>query len=75
MRHPQWTKELAEEAKIAIRNIRRDGNKSADHEQKEKILTEDERDELKKEIQDLTKKYENQASEHAKSKEAEVMDE
>lgn len=69
------TKELAEETKVAIRNIRRDGNKSADQEQKSKTLSEDERDELKKEIQDLTKKHEGQATELAKSKETEVMDE
>ncbi len=31
-------KELTEEAKIAIRNVRRDGNKSADQEQKDKLL-------------------------------------
>src|SRR3954470_25032079 len=37
-------KELAEEARIAIRNIRRDANKQADHEQAEKILTEDDLD-------------------------------
>ena len=69
------TKELAEEAKVAIRNIRRDGNKAADQEEKDKVLSEDERDETKKEVQDLTKKYEEQANDLAKAKEAEVMDE
>ena len=69
------TKELAEEAKVAIRNIRRDGNKTADNEQKDKTLTEDDRDDVKKEIQDLTKKYEDQATALAKTKEAEVMEE
>jgi len=68
-------KELAEEAKVAIRNIRRDGNKQADQAEKDKQLSEDDRDELKKEIQDLTKKYETQANDLAKTKEAEVMDE
>jgi ribosome recycling factor len=67
-------KELAEEAKVSIRNIRRDGNKLADTEQKDKQLTEDERDTVKEEIQELTKNYENQISELAKSKEAEVME-
>lgn len=69
------TKELAEEAKVAIRNIRRDGNRTADQEEKDKRLTEDERDELKKEIQELTKNHEDLASRLAKSKESEVMDE
>ena len=36
------TKELAEETKVAIRNIRRDANKQADQEQKDKTITEDE---------------------------------
>ena len=67
-------KDLAEEAKVSIRNIRRDGNKAADQEQKDKILSEDNRDSLKIEIQDLTKKYEKQISDSAKSRETEVMD-
>lgn len=68
------TKELAEEAKISIRNIRRDGNKHADQAEKDKEMTEDDRDDAKKDIQELTKKYEAQATELAKTKEAEVMD-
>src|SRR3954465_2752317 len=35
------TKELSEEAKIAIRNVRRDGNKHAETEEKAKSLSED----------------------------------
>ena len=34
-------KDLAEEARVAIRNIRRDANKQADQEQSEKLMTED----------------------------------
>ena len=49
-------KELAEEGKVSIRNIRRDGNKAADTAEKEKVLSEDERESLKEEIQELTKK-------------------
>ena len=67
-------KELSEEAKVAIRNVRRDGNKLADNEQKDKVLTEDDRDQVKEEIQELTKTYENQVSSVAASKEAEVME-
>ena len=59
---------------MAIRNIRRDGNKHADQSQKEKTMTEDDRDETKKEIQELTKKFEGQANDLAKAKEAEVME-
>ena len=67
-------KDLTEESKVAIRNIRRDGNKQADTEQKDKLLTEDERDQVKESIQDLTKTYENKTTELAKSKELEIMD-
>ena len=67
-------KELTEESKVAIRNIRRDANKSADQEQKDKTLTEDDRDSVKKDVQDLTKKFELQATGLAKAREKEVMD-
>jgi len=67
-------KDLAEEAKVAIRNIRRDGNKMADSSEKKKDLSEDDRDRIKKEIQDLTKDYESQATEAAKAREKEVME-
>jgi len=67
-------RELSEEAKVAIRNVRRDGNKAAEHEQKEKTLSEDGRDDLKDEIQTLTKKYEDQVTKAAKTRESDVMD-
>ncbi|HVC94634.1 MAG TPA: ribosome recycling factor [Pirellulales bacterium] len=67
-------KELTEETKVAVRNVRRDGNKLADQEEKEKILSEDDRDGVKEEIQDLTKKFENRANDLAKAKEKEVME-
>jgi len=68
------TKELAEEQKVAIRNVRRDGNKHVDQAEKDKEMTEDDRDSLKKEIQELTKKYEGQVIEMAKTKEKEVLE-
>jgi ribosome recycling factor len=68
------TKELAEETKVAVRNIRRDANKQAEVEQKDKELTEDELDSTQEEVQKLTKKFEDKANELAKAKEAEVME-
>ena len=68
-------KELAEEAKVAIRNVRRDGNKMADQAEKDKDLSEDDRDQVKDEIQELTKQYEAQATDVAKAREKEVMEE
>jgi ribosome recycling factor len=67
-------KELSEEAKVAVRNIRRDANKQADQEQKDKSLSEDECKSTKDEVQELTKKFEDQANDLAKAKEAEVME-
>ncbi|MGE0610028.1 MAG: ribosome recycling factor [Pirellulales bacterium] len=66
-------KEVTEEAKVAIRNIRRDSNKDADQAEKAKTITEDDRDGVKEDIQSLTKQYEAQATNLAEAKEAEVM--
>ena len=68
-------KELAEETKVAIRNVRRDGNKAADLAEKDKELSEDERDNTKEQIQVLTKQYEEKVVGLAEAKEAEVMEE
>lgn len=67
-------KELAEEARVAIRNIRRDANKHADQAEKEKILSQDERDATKEKIQELTKQYEGKVNKLAEAKEKEVME-
>lgn len=67
-------KELTEDAKTSVRNIRRDANKSADQFEKDKEISEDDRDTIKSDVQELTKKYEEQATEAAKAKETEVMD-
>ncbi len=66
-------KELSEEAKIAIRNVRRDGNKMAEQAEKNKEISEDIRDETKKSIDELTKKYEGETNELAKNREHDVM--
>jgi ribosome recycling factor len=67
-------KELAEEARVAIRNIRRDANKQADLEQAEKILTEDDLETCKEEIQSLTKRFEAKVNEIAEKKSAEILE-
>lgn len=67
-------KECAEEARVSIRNIRRDANKHADQAEKDKTMSEDERDTAKNEVQNLTKKYENKVNDLAGKKETEVME-
>lgn len=66
--------ELTEEAKVSVRNVRRDGNKAADQAEKDGDLTEDQRDKLKDDVQELTKKYEGTAGDMAKKREEEVME-
>jgi ribosome recycling factor len=67
-------KELTEEAKVAIRNIRRDANKALDQAEKGKLISEDDRDSMKEQVQESTKKFEAQAGDLAKARESEVMD-
>ncbi len=67
-------KDLAEDARIAIRNIRRDANKQADQEQADKILTEDDVTTCKEEIQGLTKKFEAKVNDLADKKSGEIME-
>ena len=70
----QQIKQMAEQARVGIRNVRRDANKHLDQEQKDKLLTEDERDDAKKEIDDLTKKHVSQVDDILKAKTEEIME-
>ncbi len=67
-------KDLTEDTKVAIRNVRRDGNKAADQACKDKLISEDQRDDLKNQIQEFTKNYEEKGSEMASARETEVME-
>jgi len=48
-------KQMGEQAKVSIRNIRRDANKHLEKQQKNKIITEDELEKGRKQIDDITK--------------------
>ena len=67
-------KKSSEEAKVACRNIRRDGNKHFDVAEKSKVMTEDERDGGKDEVQKLLKQYEDKVAEMADKKSKEIME-
>lgn len=67
-------KKLAEEQKVACRNIRRDANKAFDQAEKDKELTEDERDQGKEEVQTLLKRFEDRITEISEKKTKEVME-
>jgi len=67
-------KDLAEEARVAIRNIRRDANKQADQEETDKILTEDDVKACKDQIQALTKQFETKVNDVAEKKSNEILE-
>ena len=67
-------KDLAEESRVAIRNVRRDANKSAENSEKDKSMSEDDCKQAKEHVQELTKKYENIVNDRAAGKEKEVME-
>ena len=67
-------KELCEEARIAMRNTRRDQNKHADQLHKGSEITEDENKKLHDEIQKLLKEYEDKITALQEKKTAEVME-
>ena len=66
-------KKMAEEAKISIRAIRRDGIEDAKSEQKEGNITEDELKQAENEIQKLTDKSVEEIDKILENKEKEVM--
>jgi len=68
-------KKLAEDAKVSLRNVRRDSNKHADQLKKmpDSHVPEDEIETLKKEIQDVIKKHESSIDDLIKTKSNEIM--
>jgi len=66
-------KEKAEQAKVAVRAVRRDSNKHGDEALKDRVLTEDDHKKLKDEIQEQTKEHERQVDEILKKKIDELM--
>jgi len=65
---------VAEEHRVAIRNVRRDGNESVKKLFKDKKITEDEDRRGHDEIQKMTDTYMGKLDQAAKSKEKEVME-
>ena len=69
----QQVKQMGEKTKVSIRNIRRDANKILDEEQKNKVITEDDRDKGKNDIDNLTKKFTDKIDAVVKAKSEEIM--
>jgi len=64
---------MAEEARVAIRNVRRDANEHVKNLQKEHKISEDERDETLKQIQKDTDDFIKKIDDVVKAKEEEIM--
>jgi len=67
-------KKLAEEGRVAIRNIRRDANEQAKKMKKDSDISEDDEKKLLKEVQDITDEWILKIDEVEKSKEKEIME-
>ena len=66
-------KGFVEEAKVALRNIRRDGNEAAKKAQKDGVFTEDELKKILDDIQKLTDRYIATLDKELAAKEKELM--
>lgn len=69
----QQIKQMGEQTKIGIRNVRRDEIKLLEKEEDGKIITEDDLGNGKKKIDDLVKEYTNNIEQIIKSKSDEIM--
>lgn len=63
-----------EEARVAIRNIRRDSHNDMRDFEKEKLISEDDLERGEAELQKLTDRFIEEVAEHGKRKEAEIME-
>ena len=67
-------KKSAEDAKVACRNIRRDANKHFDVAEKDKEMTEDDRDKGKESVQALLKDFEGKIDDMSEKKSKEILE-
>jgi ribosome recycling factor len=67
-------KEVAEAARVSIRNVRRDANRRADGLSRDGELPEDDATRLRDEIQELTKKYEGMVNQQLEEKTKELLE-
>ncbi|HQQ68023.1 MAG TPA: ribosome recycling factor [Candidatus Cloacimonadota bacterium] len=67
-------KKLAEDARVAIRNIRRDANEAAKKMKKDSDISEDDEKKVLKEVQDITDEWIKKIDDVEKAKEKEIME-
>ncbi|OHB61205.1 MAG: ribosome recycling factor [Planctomycetes bacterium GWF2_42_9] len=66
-------KQFGEQAKVSIRNVRRDANKKLEDSETAKTITEDDLEHGKKEMDELTKLYTDKIDKSVKAKTDEIM--
>ncbi|MGA2173111.1 MAG: ribosome recycling factor [Sedimentisphaerales bacterium] len=66
-------KELGEQAKVSVRNIRRDAIKQLEKEEKDKLVTEDDLENGKKQLDDMTRQHTDKVDHVVKHKSDEIM--
>lgn len=67
-------KELAEQARVSLRNVRRDANRVLDQEKKDSVIPEDDMYRGKEEVQELIETYEKKVADLLEKKTAEIME-
>ena len=69
----QQARQMGEQTKVSIRNIRRDTNKHLEKQQKDKLITEDDLEKGKKQIDEITKEHTDRIDSIIKNKSDEIM--
>lgn len=69
----QQVKATGEQTKVSIRNIRRDANKHLEKEQKDKLITEDQLQSGKKQIDEITREYTDKVDSIIRAKSDDIM--
>jgi len=69
----QQVSKLGEQAKVSVRNVRRDAIKHLEQEEKDKLITEDDLEKSKKQLDDMTKKHTDRIDQTVKHKSDEIM--
>ena len=67
-------RKYTEEAKVAVRNVRRDANDSLKKLEKDKAISEDEQKKASEDVQKLTDKFVSEADKKCAAKEKEIME-
>ena len=67
-------KKMAEQARVAVRNVRREANKAADKEKSQSVLTEDDLEKCRHEVQELTDEYSGKIDEALEAKTEEITE-